>query len=78
MSHANKQNKTLKGQTLTFPVDASTKISLKHGVTAITNGDTGIVKVRAAKKIPAATLSAVLQASSAKQIVDQGVKKPKH
>ncbi len=74
VSHANKHAKSLKGQTLTFPVDANTKISLADGVTAITNGDMGVVKVRAAKHIPAADLATTLQAESAKQIVDQGVK----
>ena len=78
VSKANAHGKALKGQTLTFPVDANTMVSLKNGVTAITNGDRGIVKVRAAKKIPAADLAATLQASSAKQVVDQGAAKPAH
>src|SRR5579862_3555140 len=60
------------GKTLTFPVDSKTKVSLENGLTTITDGDKGIVKVRAAKKIPAADLATTLQASSAKQIVDQG------
>ena len=71
--HANHHStKTLKGQTLTFPVDAKTKISLADGVTAITDGDRGVVKVRAAKHIPAADLASTLQAQSARQVVDQG------
>jgi len=72
VSHANYHGKSLKGQTLTFPVDANTKISLENGVTAITNGDMGIVKVRAAKNITAADLAATLQAIPARQAVDQG------
>ncbi|HLX32951.1 MAG TPA: hypothetical protein VKR79_09335 [Gaiellaceae bacterium] len=72
VSRANYHGKTLKGQTLTFPVDSKTKVSLENGLTTITDGDKGIVKVRAAKKIPAADLATTLQASSAKQIVDQG------
>ena len=72
VSHANYHGKALKGQTLTFPVDANTKISLENGVTAITNGDMGIVKIKAAKKIAAADLAATLQTMPARQIVDQG------
>lgn len=69
--------KALKGQTLTFAVDAMTKIRL-HKHMAIANGDKGIIKVRAAKKIAPADLATTLQASSAKQIIDQGMPKPKH
>lgn len=72
VTHANSHGHALKGQTLTFPVDANTKISLENGLTTITDNDHGLVKVRAAKKIDAASLAATLQTSSAKQIVDQG------
>ena len=72
VTSGNHHGKALKGQTLTFAVDANTKVSLADGVTAITNGDSGIVKVRAAKNIPAADLAATLQASPARQIVDKG------
>jgi glycine cleavage system regulatory protein len=75
VSDANPQGKSLKGQTLTFQVDAQTAISLKDGLTTITNGDTGMVKVRAAKNIAPAALAATLQLSPASQINDQGVKK---
>ena len=73
-----KATKALKGQTLTFPVDANTNVKLADNVTAITNGDKGLVKIRAAKHIPAASLAATLQQSPAKQIVDQGAPKPKN
>ena len=72
----NKHAKSLKGQTLTFAVDANTTISLKDGVTVIANGDKGIVKVRAPKKIAKAVLAATLQTYPATQIVDQGPPKP--
>jgi len=75
VSHGNKHAKSLKGATLTFPVDANTKITLRDGVTAIANGDTGVIKIRAAKKIAPADLATTLQAIAPKQIVDQGVKK---
>jgi len=78
VKHANYHGRAPKTQSLTFPVDAKTRISLEDGVTAIANGDTGIVKIRAARNIAPASLAATLQASSARQIVDQGVKKPKH
>jgi len=70
--------KSLKGATLTFPIDAKTKIKLRHHMTTITDGDRGIIMVRAAKHIAPADLAATLQASSAKRIVDQGAPKPKH
>lgn len=69
---ANHHGNALKGQTLTFPVDAHTKISLESGVTTIADNDNGIVKVRAPKKIDAASLATTLQTYSARQVVDQG------
>lgn len=72
VAHANHHGKGLVGQTLTFPVDANTRISLNDGVSAIADNDSGIVKIRAAKKIAAADLAATLQTASARQIVDQG------
>ena len=71
--HANHHGKGLKGQVLTFPVGVNTKISLENGdVTGITNGDKGIVKIKAPKKIAPADLASTLQAMTARQIVDQG------
>jgi hypothetical protein len=67
----------LRGKTLTLPVDANTKIFFAHGVTAIANGDRGGITLRAAKKIAPADLIATLQLSPARQIHDNGVKKPK-
>jgi len=77
VSHLDKHGKALKGQSLTFPVDANTKIWFAKGVTAITNGDLGNIKVRAAKKIAPAALATTLQASPATQIHDRGAPKPK-
>jgi hypothetical protein len=70
VSKANYRGKVLKGKTLTFPLDANSKIYVKLGLTAITNGDKGFVRVRAAKKISGATLAATLQAIPASQVVD--------
>ena len=72
VSSANYHGKALKGQTLTFPVGANTKITLENGVSAITDSDKGIVKVKAAKKIAAADLATTLQAATARQVIDQG------
>ncbi len=58
--------------TLTFPVAPTTKISLENGVSAIADGDRGIVKIRAPKRIAAADLAATLQAIAARQIIDKG------
>ena len=67
----------LRGQTLTFPVDAKTKIFLANGVTAIANGDRGGITLRAAKRIAPADLIATLQLSAARHIHDNGPKTPK-
>jgi hypothetical protein len=72
VSHANHHGKALVTQTLTFPVDAKTKVTLEDGVTAVTDNDTGIVKVRAPKRIAAADLASTLQTYSAKHVIDQG------
>jgi hypothetical protein len=69
VSSANYHGKLLKGQTLTFVVDAKTKVNRA----AIKDGDKGIVKIRAAKRIAAADLAATLQAAPAKQVIDQAV-----
>jgi hypothetical protein len=71
VSHSNWHGHALKGQSLTVPVTTGTKIVLHSGVTTITDGDTGIVKVRAAKKLAPADVVAALQAATARQVVDQ-------
>jgi hypothetical protein len=72
ITHANHHGKALETMTLTFPVGPTTKISLGSGVTAIADGDRGIVKIKAPKRIAPADLAATLQAATARQIVDQG------
>ena len=69
---ANYHGRALRNTSLTFPVGARTKITLNNGVTAITNGDRGAVKVYAPLRIPAADLAATLQAKKAFQIIDNG------
>jgi opacity protein-like surface antigen len=77
VKHANKHGYVLKGQSLTFAVDANTKLHLAAGLTTVTDGDRGGISLRAPKKIAAADLVATLQLSPASQIHDNGVKKPK-
>ena len=74
---ANRHGSVLKGTQLTFTgmVVSSTKISLSDGVTVITDGDRGIVKVRAPREprdISASDLGAILTALPVRQVVDQG------
>ena len=76
VKHTNHHGMALKDQSLTFAVDANTRISMNDGVTAIADGDKGIVKVRAALRIPAADLATTLQASNARQIIDNGAPTP--
>ncbi len=76
VKHSNRHGRALKGMTLTFAVSANTKIVLRNGVTSITDGDRGIVKIRALKNIPAADLAATLQAIPAWQVIDHGAPSP--
>ena len=78
VTHANRHGRVLKGQSLTFMgmVTANTKVVLSDGVTMITDGDQGIVKVRAPKEskdASAADLTALLTALPVRQVIDQGV-----
>jgi hypothetical protein len=72
VSRSNHHGRALKNMSLTFPVGPNTKLSLRNGVTVITDGDRGIVKIRAPKRIAPADLAATLQAIPARQIVDKG------
>ena len=70
---ANHHGASLKGQTLTFAVSSSTKVVTGEGATVTVN-DNGVVQVRGPKKIGATDdLATVLQALTAKQVIDQGV-----
>jgi hypothetical protein len=63
VKRSNHESSLLKNTTLALPVSSSTKV-----VGTITSGHNGIVKVRAAKNAPAATL----QTLAATQAIDQG------
>jgi hypothetical protein len=69
---ANHHGAALKGQTLTFGVSAATKVVTGKNPT-LTINDKGLIQVRGPKKIGATdNLATVLQALTAKQIIDQG------
>lgn len=72
VGRANYHGKALKGQTLTFPTDSKSRITLENGATTVTDGDKGLVKIKAPKRVAAADLAATLQTYSARQVVDQG------
>jgi hypothetical protein len=74
--HANYHGRALRNMDLTFAVDANTRVVLSDGVTAITNGDRGAVRLRAALRIPRADLATTLQQSPARRIKDNGAPTP--
>ena len=78
VKHANRHGRALKDMSLTFTgeVASTTKVVLEDGVTVITDGDRGLVKVRAPREprdMSGSDLAAILTALPVKQIVDQGV-----
>lgn len=77
VTHANRHGRVLKGQVLTFTgmVTANTKVVLGNGATMITDGDQGILKLRAPKApkdVSASDLASALTALPVRQIIDQG------
>jgi hypothetical protein len=71
VSKANHHGPTLKGQTLTFALSASSKVVFDSDK-QLTDGEHGLVKVRAPKK----TDATVLQTISAGMVIDQGAATP--
>ena len=74
---SNRHGRALKGMSLTFTgmVTSNTRVVLDNGVTVITDGDQGIVKVRAPKEprdMSGSDLAAILTALPVRQIIDQG------
>jgi hypothetical protein len=69
---SNHHGASLKGQTLKFDVSSSTRVVVRGGGT-LTVTDRGIVKVRGPKNVgPTEDLATVLQALTARQVIDQG------
>ncbi|MDX6526062.1 MAG: hypothetical protein QOI43_1573 [Gaiellales bacterium] len=71
VSKANHHGAALKGQTLTFALSASSKVVFDSDK-QLTDGERGLVKVRAPKK----TDATVLQTISAGMVIDQGAATP--
>jgi hypothetical protein len=72
VNRANRHGAALKTLTLTFAVSSQTRVVFRDGAGYAAN-DKGIVKVRGPKKVgPNDDLATVLQALTAKQVVDQG------
>ncbi len=69
VSASNRESAILKGQLLTFVVTPKTNVVLHKG-NAVTNGDRGIVKIRAPKSATAAALETFVVF----QVIDQGTK----
>jgi hypothetical protein len=67
VSAANHHGAALKGQTLTFALTADSKVVFDADK-QLTDGERGLVKVRAPKKTDAATL----QTLNARMVIDQG------
>ena len=67
VASANRHGKELKKQTLTFPLDAKTRIVL-HDAAPIADGDRGVVKLRGPKKLDLTALQAV----TLRQVIDHG------
>jgi hypothetical protein len=77
VTHSNRHGRALVGQSLTFTGDvvSNTKVVLPDSMTAIADGDRGIVKLRAPKEpkdMNATDLAAILTALPLRQIIDQG------
>lgn len=74
IGRSNYHGKALHGQTLTFPVNAKTRVVL-HMHKPIAVGDRALIMIRALKRIAPADLATTLQLSPAKQIIDMGAPK---
>jgi hypothetical protein len=72
VTRSNRHGHALESQSLTFAVSTQTRIVLHDAATTVTDGDKGIVKIRAPKSVAAADLPTRLEAATASQVVDQG------
>jgi hypothetical protein len=73
VKHSNYHARALKGQTLTFQTSMSTRVTMKNGATAITDGARGILKFKAPLRLGAGTDAATALPTMAKalHIIDQ-------
>jgi hypothetical protein len=73
VKHSNYHGRALKGMSLTFMVDAKTRITYRHGTTLASSTATawGVLKLRAPKRIAPADLAATLQTFPARHVIVQ-------
>jgi hypothetical protein len=73
VNHSNYHGRALKGQTLTFATSMSTRVTMKNGATAITDGARGVLKFKAPLRLGAGTDAATVLPGMAKalHIIDQ-------
>ena len=73
VNHSNYHGRALKGQTLTFSTSMSTRVTMKNGATAITDGARGVLKFKAPLRLGAGTDAATALPTMAKalHIIDQ-------
>jgi hypothetical protein len=73
VKHSNYHGRALKNMSLTFMVDAKTKIRYRHGTTLASSTATawGVLKLRAPKRVAPADLAPTLQAIPARHVIVQ-------
>ena len=73
VNHSNYHGRALKAQTLTFSTTMKTRVTFKHGATAINDGAKGVLKFKAPLRHLAGTDMATTLQTSAKalHIIDQ-------
>jgi len=72
VNHSNYHGRALKGQTLTFSTSMSTRVTMKNGATAITDGAKGVLKFKAPLRLGGADAATALPTmAKALHIIDQ-------
>jgi hypothetical protein len=73
VNHANYHGRALKGQTLTFATSMQTRVTMKHGATAITDGARGVLKFKAPlhRKGDTTLVTTLTTGAKALHIIDQ-------
>jgi len=73
VKHSNYHARALRGQTLTFTTSMKTRVTMKNGATAITDGARGVLKFKAPLRLGAGTDAATVMPTLAKalHIIDQ-------
>jgi hypothetical protein len=73
VNHSNYHGRALKGQTLTFATSMQTRVTMKHGATAITDGAKGVLKFKAPlhRKGDTTLVTTLMTNAKALHIIDQ-------